>query len=64
MLSIRSLSPTLAISIILISQLMVAAIIDGFGLMDTKKITIEWTKYFGIFLMIIGVILFQLNLKK
>jgi len=64
MLAIGNLSPTVAISIILVSQLLVAAIIDSFGLMDTKKVTFEWTKYLGLFLMITGVILFKLNINK
>jgi len=64
MLSIKNLSPTIAISIILISQLLIAAIIDYFGLFDSQKVAFEWTKFVGLFLMIIGVILFKLNLEK
>ena len=64
MLSIKNLSPTIAISIILISQLLVAAIIDYFGIFDTQKMAFEWTKFLGLFLMIIGVVLFKLNLEK
>ena len=38
MLGIGNLSPTYAISIILISQLLVAAIIDAFGLLGAEKV--------------------------
>lgn len=59
MLSIGKLSPTVAISIILISQLTVAALIDAFGLMDSEKIAFNWNKYVGLTLMIGGMILFK-----
>ncbi len=59
MMAIGSLSPTFAISIILISQLLVAAIIDAFGLFGSEKIPFVWSKYVGLALMIGGVILFK-----
>ncbi|NCB51423.1 MAG: EamA-like transporter family protein [Clostridia bacterium] len=59
MLGIKNLSPTVAISTILISQLMVAAVIDAFGLMDTEKIIFGWTKLLGLALMICGVLVFK-----
>ena len=59
MLGIKQLSPTVAISIILISQLLVAALIDAFGLMDSEKVAFTWTKYAGLVLMIGGVLLFK-----
>ncbi len=61
MLSIKKLSPTVAISIILISQLLVAAIIDAFGLLGAEKIGFHPTKYIGVALMIAGVIVFKLK---
>lgn len=61
MLSIKGLSPTVAISIILISQLLVAAVIDYFGLLGSEKVSFDWTKFAGIGLMIGGVILFKLK---
>lgn len=63
MLSIGKLSPTVAISTILISQLTVAAIIDAFGLMGSEKIAFCWNKYVGLALMAGGVLLFKLNLN-
>ncbi len=59
MLAIGHLSPTYAISIILISQLLVAAVIDAFALFGSEKIPFGWTKYAGITLMIAGVVLFK-----
>lgn len=59
MKSVGSLSPTIAISTILISQLITAALIDAFGLMESEKIAFTWTKYVGIALMLGGVLLFK-----
>ena len=59
MLGIRSLSPTVAISVILISQLLVAALIDAFGLMGSERVAFTWSKYAGLALMIGGVLLFK-----
>ena len=61
MLGIEKLSPTLSISVILISQLLVAALIDAFGLMDSEKVAFTWTKYAGLGLMLGGVVLFKLK---
>lgn len=61
MLSIKDLKPTYAISIILISQLLVAALIDAFGLFDSEKLAFGWEKYVGLGLMIAGVIVFKLK---
>ncbi len=59
MLAIGNLSPTYAISIILISQLIVAALIDAFGWLGSEKIPFTWTKYVGVGLMIAGVLCFK-----
>lgn len=59
MLGIGKLSPTVAISVILIAQLLVAALIDAFGWMDSPKVAFEWNKYVGMVLMIGGVLLFK-----
>ena len=59
MLSISNLSPTIAISVILISQLFVAALIDAFGLFGAERVPFTITKYIGIILMIAGVIVFK-----
>jgi transporter family-2 protein len=59
MLGIKSLSPTVAISIILVSQLLSAALIDAFGWLATEKVPFGVWKYLGLGLMIGGVILFK-----
>lgn len=59
MLAIKGLGPTIAISIILISQLIIAALIDAFGWMETERIPFCWQKYAGVALMVGGVILFK-----
>ncbi len=59
MLGVGKLGPTVAISTILISQLLVAAIIDAFGIMGSEKIAFGWAKYAGIALMVAGVLLFK-----
>lgn len=59
MLAIGNLSPTYAISVILISQLIVAALIDAFGWLGSEKIPFTWNKYVGVGLMIAGVVCFK-----
>lgn len=61
MLSISGLSPTIAISTILLSQLTVAALIDAFGIMDAEKITFTWQKLVGVALMVGGVIMMKIK---
>lgn len=59
MLAIGKLSPAVAVSIILISQLTVAALIEAFGIMESEKVAFLWNKYAGLALMIGGVLLFK-----
>ncbi|MBE7062788.1 MAG: DMT family transporter [Ruminococcaceae bacterium] len=59
MLSIRDLSPTVAVSVILIVQLLVAAMIDAFGLFGSEKVVFTWGKYAGLGAMLGGVLLFK-----
>lgn len=56
---ISSLGPTYSISIILIAQLTAAALIDAFGLFDSKKITFGLNEFIGLAIMIIGIIVFK-----
>lgn len=59
MLGIKNLSPTVAISIILVSQLAAAALIDAFGLFDSDKVVFGIRKIVGLAVMIGGIILFS-----
>jgi len=59
MLSVKGTSPAIAVSTILISQLICAAVIDAFGLMGTEKAVFGWNKYLGAIIMIAGVIIFK-----
>ena len=59
MLGMGKLSPAVAVSVILISQLLVAAVINAFGIMGTEKEAFGWNKYVGLALMIGGMLLFK-----
>ncbi len=59
MIGMGKTSPAIAVSIILIAQLFVAALIDAFGIMGTEKVPFLWNKYIGLILMIGGVVLFK-----
>lgn len=59
MLGIKSLGTTLAVSVILVSQLLVAALIDAFGLMGSEKLAFGWNKYLGLGLMTAGLLFFR-----
>ena len=59
MVSINSLNPTAGISIILISQLLVASFIDAFGILESEKVPFTPQKVFGVLLMIAGVLLIK-----
>ena len=61
MLSVKGTSPAIAVSTILVSQLICAAIIDAFGIMDTAMVAFGWNKYIGAAVMIAGVLLFKWN---
>lgn len=59
MKGMKMLSPTYAVSIILITQLITAAIIDCCGLFETKKLVFHFSKILGVIIMIIGIIIFK-----
>lgn len=59
MKAVGASNPTIAVSVILIAQLITAAIIDVFGLMDSEKIAFTWNKYIGVVLMLGGVMIFK-----
>lgn len=62
MLGMQSLGPTVTVTIILIAQLLVAALIDAFGLFGAERMPFTWTKYAGMALMLSGVVVFKLPL--
>ena len=59
MLAIAGLSPTVAISTILLSQLTIAALIDAFGWLGAEKLPFTWQKLLGVALMVGGVLLMK-----
>ena len=59
MLGIKNLSPAVAISIILISQLAAAECIDAFGWFDTEKAVFGLRKIIGLAVMIAGIVIFS-----
>lgn len=61
MLSISGLSPTVAISTILLAQLTVAALIDAFGIMSSEKLPFTWQRIVGVALMAAGVVFMKIK---
>lgn len=61
MLGIKNLSPTVAISTILISQLAVAALIDALGILGADKKPFGFNEIAGLVLMICGVVIFKIK---
>ena len=61
MLAIAGLSPTVAISTILLAQLTVAALIDAFGIMGAEKLPFTWQRIVGVALMAAGVIFMKVD---
>ena len=59
MLGIKALGPATAVSVILIAQLLVAAVIDALGLMGSEKTAFDAPKYIGLALMLAGVLVFK-----
>ena len=61
MKSISAMGATIGIGIILISQLLAAAIIDAFGLFGSEKLRFSLNHFLGIAIMIIGIVIFKWN---
>lgn len=59
MLAMKNLGASVSVSAILISQLLIAAILDAFGFLGLKKVPFGWNKYVGLLIMIGGLLLFQ-----
>ena len=59
MKSVGGLGATYAISIILVAQLLSAAIIDAFGILGSEKISFGFKEILGVAIMILGIIVFK-----
>ena len=59
MLAIKNMGAAAAISVILISQLVMAALIDAFGLFGMQKVTFDIYKIIGVVLMTAGMLLIK-----
>lgn len=59
MMGIESLGPTYSIATILVAQLTAAGIIDTFGLFGSEQIKFGLTKYIGVGMMIVGIVIFK-----
>ncbi|WP_099466509.1 DMT family transporter [Konateibacter massiliensis] len=57
--SMGTLGPAKAVMIIVISQLLVAYIIEVFGIFGVDKVEFEWKKLLGMALAIAGVVIFK-----
>jgi transporter family-2 protein len=54
-----NLGPAEAVMIIVTAQVLVAYLIELFGLFGVEKVSFQWTKLVGILLAIGGIILFK-----
>ena len=57
--SMSSLGPAKSVMLIVISQLIVAYVIELLGLFGAEKVSFEWRKAIGMVVAIVGVILFK-----
>lgn len=59
--SMSRLGPAQAVLIIVVSQVLVAYLIELFGLFGVEKVEFQWSKLIGIALSIIGIYIFKRN---
>lgn len=57
--SVADLGPAKAIMFIVVSQMVIAYLIELFGLFGTEKVPFDWTKVIGVALMVGGIITFK-----
>lgn len=62
--SVDSLGPAMANMFIITAQLVVAYLIELFGIFGTKKVEFEWHRLIGLLLVAGGIVLFQCGWKK
>lgn len=61
MKGISYLGATYATAILLVTQLVIALIIDTFGLFGATKVALDFTKPIGVGIMIIGIVIFKIR---
>lgn len=59
--SVDNLGPAVANMFIITAQLIVAYLIEIFGLCGTEKVSFEWRKLLGVAIIIAGIVVFQWN---
>lgn len=59
MKSISSMGPTMGIGIILIAQIIAAAMIEAFGLFGNNKVNFGIKEFLGVAIMVLGIIVFK-----
>jgi uncharacterized membrane protein YdcZ (DUF606 family) len=57
--SVDTLGPAMANMFIIIAQLVVAYLIELFGMFGSDKVEFEWRKLIGVSIVIIGIVVFQ-----
>ncbi len=57
--SMASLGPAKAVMLIVISQILVSYLIELFGLFGVEKTEFMWSKVVGLFIAIVGIVLFE-----
>lgn len=57
--AMAGLGPAKAVLLIIISQLLVAYLIELFGLFGVEKVQFQWTKLVGFLVSVVGFIIFQ-----
>lgn len=59
--AMNNLSPAIAVSVILVSQMLFAAGIDFFGILGTEKAPFGLNKFIGLGMLISGIIIFKMK---
>ena len=62
--SVDTLGPAMANIFIITAQLLVAYLIEVFGLWGCEKVSFEWRKLIGVALIISGIVIFYWNREK
>ncbi|MDO4943058.1 MAG: DMT family transporter [Lachnospiraceae bacterium] len=57
--SMNNLGPAKAVMLIVISQIIIAYLIELFGLFGAEKVPFQWSKVFGAAVTIVGIVIFK-----